>query len=607
MHIRPLTSGSKPSLLKRYSSDLSRMLDRGQAELALIRKNELKQLDLLMRNIVQQSFDGILAFDHQGRLKTANTAALHMFGYQGEDMTGVHLAKLFPDLDSYRRIGSAHPSLGGDRLEGWGMRRNGSRFPTEMAIQTTEIGGDLCLIVIVRDITEAKSQERRLKHLALHDALTNLPNRLLLKDRITQALNIAERQGDKVALLLLDLDRFKEVNDTLGHQVGDMLLTDVARRLTTCVRQSDTIARLGGDEFAILLPGASAFDRALEVSERIVESISRPFQLFEGLKIEVGISVGIAAFPDHADSENKLMQCADVAMYAAKRGAGSIEIYDSRTDHNTVRLLTLSGALRQAIEQGQLSFAFQPKLDLRQNRITSIEALARWVHPVQGAIPPGEFVPHAENTGMIQPFTRWSFDAAFAHLALWEKAGHQIDVAVNLSSRSLHDKDLPAMARGLIDRWRIDPGRVTLELTESAVMLDPDGALFNVHRLHELGMRISIDDFGTGYSSLSHLQRLPLDELKIDKSFVVDMVDNEQDLMIVRSTIDLAHNMGMTVVAEGVESEAHMQILRDLGCDLCQGFYLTEPLPIDDLTEWFERCTWSVKTDAAKVKATVSA
>ncbi len=584
MLFRTAIGQDSPSLLVRYGAELARILDRGQAELALAHGQKLQKLDALMRNIVQQSFDGILAVRADGRIDTANEAALRMFGCQPAELVGRHILQLFPELPKYRPLEAGR----GERLEGVARRQDGGAFPVELSLRPTVVQDERLLIAIVRDITAAKAQEKRLRHQAVHDSLTGLPNRLLLNDRLAQALRSAAREHKPLALLLLDLDRFKEINDTLGHHVGDLLLTQFARRLHECIRDSDTIARLGGDEFAILLPAASDLERALTVAGRIVDAVRRPFEVADALRVEVGVSIGIALFPDHADDPARLLQCADVAMYAAKKGGGPVQLYDRDKDRNTIRHLTLSGALRQAIEGGQLSFEFQPKLDLLADTIRSVEALARWRHPAQGAILPDEFIPHAEKTGLIQPFTHWSFDAALAQLALWQRAGLDISIAVNLSTRSLHDEELPEVIAALLGKWRVDPRLLTLELTETAVMHDPDGARRNLFRLHELGVRLSIDDFGTGYSSLSHLQRLPLHELKIDKSFVLQMTDNDNDLVIVRSTIDLAHNLGLTVVAEGIETEQHLAILRELGCDSGQGFFVSQPLPIERLTTWLD-------------------
>jgi predicted signal transduction protein with EAL and GGDEF domain len=354
------------------------------------------------------------------------------------------------------------------------------------------------------------------------------------------------------------------------------------------VRANDTIARLGGDEFAILLPPPSGLSHARSIAERVLEAVRQPFEVMNGLRLEVGISIGVALAPKHADDEARLMQCADVAMYAAKRGTASIQFYDPMQDQNTVRHLTLSGALRQAIEGGELSFLYQPKLDLGRGTIACVEALARWQHPVQGTIMPDEFIRHAERTGLIEPFTRWTFDTVLAQMASWQARGIDIGVALNLSARSLHDQNLPEMVRALLDKWQVVPERLTIEITESAVMHDPEGASRILDRLHGLGLRLSIDDFGTGYSSLSHLQRLPLDELKIDKSFVIDMGESEQGLVIVRSTIELAHNLGLTVVAEGIETERHLELLQEMGCDLGQGFLVSRPLTAERIDAWCE-------------------
>jgi diguanylate cyclase (GGDEF)-like protein/PAS domain S-box-containing protein len=607
MVLRSAAGRPSSSLLGRYAAELARIVDQGQAELALAHGKQLRKLDALMRNIVQQSFDGILAVGADGRVATANAAVARMFGCPPEALAGRHMLELFPQLSGYRPL-ERFPG-GGDRLEGRARRVDGSGFPVELSLRPTVVEDQRLLIAIVRDITAAKAQERRLRHQAVHDALTGLPNRLLLKDRLSQALRAAARAGQPLALLLLDLDRFKEINDTLGHHVGDLLLVQFAGRLQECIRESDTIARLGGDEFAILLPASSDVQRAWSVARRIVRAVRQPFEVLGGLRLEVGVSIGIALFPEHAAEQARLLQCADVAMYAAKKGAGPVQLYDRDKDQNTIRHLTLSGALRQAIEGGELSLEFQPKLDLVAGTIRSVEALARWCHPVQGAILPDEFVPHAEQTGLIQPFTRWTFDAALAQLARWQDAGIGMSVAVNLSARSLHDEKLPEVVAALLRKWQVDPGLLTLELTESAVMLDPQAAQRNLFRLHDHGVRLSIDDFGTGYSSLSALQRLPLHEIKIDKSFVIQMVENHNDLVIVRSTIDLARNLGLSVVAEGVETERHLIALQDLGCDLGQGFFVSHPLPIEQLTSWFDQGPWQLrrKEDAPAAQAPVLA
>ncbi|MCG8359557.1 MAG: EAL domain-containing protein [Kiloniellales bacterium] len=582
------------SLLHRYSDQLGRSIERGRAELALAQGAKLKRVDALMRNVVENSFDGILTIRDDGGVEMANDAAVRLFGYKGEELLRAHVRDLFPetapdcgDLGTLFQLGHGH-------RETTGRKSNGTVFPLELALSDMHMGEHRLFIAIIRDITERKAQQQQLEHQALHDALTGLPNRVLLMDRLTHALDLAQRQSEPLGLLLLDLDRFKEINDTLGHHVGDLLLRDVAKRLIEPLRRTDTIARLGGDEFAVLLPAVTDLERAERVSRRLEHVLERPFQV-ETLSLEVAVSIGIALYPDHAEDGSKLLQCADVAMYTAKTERTGIELYDAQKDHNTVRHLTLSGELRQAIETEQLSFHYQPKLDLATRRVTQVEALARWHHPKHGFIPPEEFVIQAERTGLIQPLILWEFNTALGQLAAWKQTGLEIGMAINLSAGNLHHETLPEILGELLEKWAVEPEKLTLEITESAIMIDPESALEVLKRLDQIGLRLSIDDFGTGYSSLAGLKRLPVDELKIDKSFVMEMNENESDLIIVRSTIDLAHNLGLKVVAEGVESEQHIAVLSGLGCDLGQGFYISKPMPVEEITEWFRHSDYGAK------------
>jgi len=410
---------------------------------------------------------------------------------------------------------------------------------------------------------------------------------LVMATRLEQSLEIARRDSAPIALLLLDLDRFKEINDTLGHHVGDALLCNVARRLNKLIGKSDTFARLGGDEFAFLLPPTSGLARARRVADRISQALERPFE-FAGLSLEVGGSIGIAMFPEHADNETRLLQCADVAMYMAKRGQTRIAQYDSEQDQNSVRQLALTGQLRRAIETNELSFHYQPKLDLAKNRVVAVEALARWQHPTHGPIPPDEFITQAEHTGLIEPLTAWCFDTALDQVAEWQRAGRELNVAINLSPRALHLESLPDLLAARLKKYDVSPQLVTLEITESGIMHDTEAALRNIDRFDAMGVRLSIDDFGTGYSSLAILKQLPVDELKIDKSFVMHMTENDDDAVIVRSTIDLAHNLGLKVVAEGIESAEHVDLLSELGCDVGQGYFFSRPLPAPELSAWLD-------------------
>ena len=568
------------------------------AHMAQDQRAKLQQLDLLMRNIVEQSFDGIMAFDEKGFVRTANKAACLLFHGSREEIVGQHLKALLPDFSTFRR--SAHaapddPEGYSSRLEGLAHRLDKTTCPIEIAMRKISIGQENWLMAILRDITVVKAHENKLRHLALHDTLTGLPNRLLLKDRLDQTLRAARRSTQPVTLAILDLDRFKEVNDTLGHQVGDALLIDVAKRLVGCIRNGDTVARLGGDEFAVLLPQQDGACSTYDVAKRIVAAINQPFSIAGCIALEVGVSVGIAMFPDDADSESKLMQCADVAMYDAKRNATAIERYDPTKDINSIRTLVLSGGLRQAIEGEQLFLVLQPKLDLSSKEIKSFEVLTRWRHPDHGLIPPDEFVPQAEQSGNIVPFTRWTLERTLDCLTKWQGDDFDLSLALNLSPRSLHSKEILSFMEELFVTSRISPAQITLELTETAVMIDPEGALASLRKLHDLGVRLSIDDFGTGYSSLSLLRQLPLAEIKIDKSFVENMIADPQDQVIVASTVSLAHNLGLEVVAEGVETIAQMAALEDLGCDLIQGFLIAEPIAYDDFPEWTKKAPWPLR------------
>jgi len=446
------------------------------------------------------------------------------------------------------------------------------------------LGGGLLLLYasLFRIVAVAS---RRLRHQALHDHLTDLPNRVLLYERMEDAIADVVRGGGIAALLLIDLDRFKEVNDTLGHDHGDRLLEEVAQRLRDTVRRCDTLARLGGDEFAVLVRDVPHRGAVAEVAARLQDAMARPFVL-NGFTAVLDASVGIAYCPDHGDDVHQLVQRADVAMYDAKRSRTGIETYAEDRDPYSAERLQLLGELRAAIAAGELVLHYQPKVDVGSDAVLGVEALVRWEHPRRGLLPPSEFVPLAERTGAIGDLTRWVLDTALAQLRAWHDAGVELTMAVNLAAPNIVDEALPGLVGGLLERWGVRGDRLECEISEHTVMADPHRAINVLERLRALGVRLSLDDFGTGHSSLAYLKRLPLDEVKIDRSFVIGMAENSDDAAIVRSTIDLARNLGLEVVAEGVESEA---ILRDLGalsCDVAQGFFLGRPLPAAELDGW---------------------
>jgi diguanylate cyclase (GGDEF)-like protein len=426
-------------------------------------------------------------------------------------------------------------------------------------------------------------QMREIEHQALHDDLTGLPNRAFFRESAEQAFAEARELGAGVAVLLIDLDRFKEINDTLGHESGDLLLAELGERLRRLLRGTDTVARLGGDEFAILAPGQHDEQSAVVVAERVRRGLDEPF-VVSGLTLEVEASVGIALFPDHGEDVETIMRHADVAMYVSKE-AHVPKVYSPDHDHYSPDRLALVGELRRALEAEELILHYQPQLALT-GELKSVEALVRWQHPARGLLFPDRFLPLAEHTGLIRPLTRYILDAGLRQLRAWHDAGRDIGLAVNLSARDLLDLNLPEEVLELLNKWSVDPTRLELEITENILLTDPARAGLVLERLGALGVTVAVDDFGSGYSSLNYLRRLPVDVLKIDKSFVMNMGANEHDAVIVRSTIELGHNLGLRVVAEGVESRDVWDRLGALGCDTAQGFYLSRPIAAAALDDW---------------------
>ena len=437
------------------------------------------------------------------------------------------------------------------------------------------------------------------EHQSLHDALTGLPNRTLFRDRIEQAITAGRRADVASAVMLIDLDHFKEINDTLGHHAGDRLLEEVAHRLEKSLGDNDTVARLGGDEFGVLLPALRRPGDANVVARQLLAGLREPFSI-EGLTLEVDASIGMACHPAHGTGVETLIQRADIAMYSAKEGGGGHAMFEPRLDRFSPRRLSLAGGLRQAIQNGEIVLFFQPKAELETGTVVGVEALARWEHPRLGLVGPTEFVPIAEQTGLIAPLTSYVLDAALRQVRAWIDEGRELSVAVNLSARSFLDAQLAIEIPRLLEKYDVDARLLELEITESMLMLDPGRAQAVLERLSRIGLTLSVDDFGTGYSSLANLKRLPVDVIKIDKSFVMDMAIDASDAAIVRSTIDLAHNLGLRVVAEGVESHQAWTRLTELGCDLAQGFYVSRPLPAPDLARLLRERTAAAAEQAAE-------
>jgi len=430
------------------------------------------------------------------------------------------------------------------------------------------------------------SREREILRLAYEDGLTALPNRAMFNEQLDQAVRTAKRAAAPLAVLLFDMDRFKAINDTLGHPVGDQALREVALRVRKVLRDSDIVARLGGDEFGVLLATGGAEHAPKVVAQKIQKALEAPF-VIEGQPMDITASIGIARFPEHGEDAASLLRAADVAMYEAKRAKSGFSIYDPSHDERRQEFLTLLGELRRAVEAGELVLHYQPKMSLAEGRMTSVEALVRWSHPQRGFIEPSEFIPFAEQTGYISAITHWVLAHAIEQCGAWEKAGLHIRMCVNVSARDLQQEDaLVQFVSAALVAAKLPAGMLSLEITESALMEDPGSAQSTLRKLRELGIATSIDDYGTGYSSLAYIKQLAVSELKIDRAFVSGMEADRSNAAIVRSTIELGHNLGLTVVAEGVETDHELAELRRFGCDFAQGFYFARPMSADALEKW---------------------
>ena len=560
-----------------------------QALLLRIQGREMRHRETMMNGVVHNSFDAIFIMDDSGVIEEANDSAVAMFGDDGAKLRGRDIVTLIARAGNLIPHASTHimpmPVAKDQRNEVTARRLDGSDFPVEIVIRQMITETGRWQIAFVRDITERMAHQRALEHQALHDSLTGLPNRACLFRTIHESIHSSPQSQDRFALLLLDLNRFKEINDTLGHNIGDVLLGQIANRLKAPLRHTDTIARLGGDEFAVVLKPAP--DRAAvdSIAERLQRSLDEPFQ-YNGMSLDVGVSIGVSFFPDDSGDATELLQKADVAMYAAKLAGQPMAFYDRALDQNSVRHLTLTGDLRRAIEDNKLMLYFQPKISIETHDVVGVESLLRWEHPTHGFIPPDEFVALAERTGLVRKMTDWVLDTALSQSARWHAQGLDLAIAVNLSARSLQDGDLPGTLDALLQKHGVAPAAIALELTESAIMADPVRARAVIGLLNARGFYLSIDDFGTGYSSLGYLKNLPVHELKIDKSFVLDMMANENDRVIVKSTVDLAHNLGLSVVAEGVESAEVLEELNLLGADVAQGYFISRPVPAAAFEAW---------------------
>ena len=434
---------------------------------------------------------------------------------------------------------------------------------------------------------QVHSRKNDLEHQALHDNLTALPNRLLLFDRLQQAITKQRRARGSLSLIMMDLDRFKEINDTLGHHAGDELLQIVSKRLSDCLRGADTVARLGGDEFAILIPDCDA-DQSKKIALKVRECMQPAIQLYEQ-SLYIHGSLGIANYPEHGADAETLLKNADIAMYQAKRNNTLYEVYDYEQDQHSVNRLALKHELQKAIENNQLELFYQPQINCKHNNVVGAEALLRWKKQNSDPVSPAIFIPLAEESGLIKLLTEWVIIEAIKQQRLWQAQAIDMHISINLSAWNLLDPELDSLVEKFFHEYEVKKGRISFEITESVMMTDTEQALKMMNKLNALGSDLIVDDFGTGFSSLAYLKKFPVNELKIDQSFIKNMVGNENDSVIVKSTIDLAHNLGLKVVAEGVETEEVFEVLRMLGCDMVQGFYISRPAPANEFIQWYHQ------------------
>jgi diguanylate cyclase len=549
-------------------------------------RNEEMESERRYRDLLETAPDAILVVDVDGVIQIVNQRLEQMFGYTRTELLGKNMDLLVPDdlrasHHAYLRtflLAQADKNMNPEK-EIYGRHKNGDSVPIDIALSTFHAKAGTQITAFIRDVTERRCMEAELRHLSTHDRLTGLPNRALFHDRLTQAMQQARRQTKLVAVMLIDLDNFKAINDGWGHHQGDLLLAEVARSLQHILRAGDTVARLGGDEFGLILPDLAEVESVTQIVNKVLDRFKRSF-LIGGYDVYSGISMGVTVFPVDGEDCATLMRNADVAMYRAKaegRGCARFFTHDlNRTMQDTLLLQTY---LKLAVEADELELHYQAQLDLRSGKICGVEALLRWTHVELGAISPARFIPVAEASGLIVPIGAWVLETACKQIRNWQDSGLPVRVAVNLSAHQFKQHDLTRLVRDALARTGALPTLLELELTESAVMEEPEAAARVLTELAALGVTIALDDFGTGYSSLAYLKVFSLHKLKIDRSFIQDLARDPDDAAIVHGLVGLAHSLGMQVIAEGVENEDQRSMLLKLGCDEYQGWLHSKALP----------------------------
>lgn len=590
----------------RYWTDEEKIFAASIADMIsqLMMLNSYRERELRFRTLFEGTLDAVLVI-REGLIFECNPSTLTMFRISREQIMEAALGEFSPLTQPDGRHstqwfrGNVETALKGNRQEfEWTFKRtDGSLFHAEVGLSYLMLGERECVLATVRDISDRKIAEaaliesqRQLAYRTSHDALTELPNRDSLHERGASLLIEAKRAKQQVAVLLLDLNRFKDVNDTLGHRIGDFILQKVAQRLIHALEKAHDktqLYRLGGDEFAIIQYGIINKKSILSLVRMVNHELKMPMEV-EGMFLEMGASIGVALYPDNGDSSHALLRCADVAMYHAKTHGETSSFYSNELDSHSTRRLTMLADLGTAIRENQLQLYYQPRIDIKTNECNGCEALLRWNHPVHGMVPPADFIPLAEMTEVIHPLSLWVLTSAMRQIRSWLDQGKEIAIAVNLSARNLIDLHCPSQVKRLLEEYNVPNHLLEIEITESALITDPHRAMQVVEEFHKLGIHLAIDDFGTGYSSMGYLKRLPIQTLKIDRSFVKDMLSDDADAVIVRSTIGLAHSFGLNVVAEGVEDEPTLMVLRNLQCEQAQGYHICRPVPVVDFDAWYD-------------------
>ena len=580
-------------LLQDMAANIDFALDRfeAQAQRSVV-EGHLQLSERRAQLVLENALDAIINIDMQGVIVEWNHAAVQMFGYTREEVLGLNLGDVIvpPAHRQAHHVGmarlqqSGQSKLLGKLIEITALRRNGSEFPIELTIVEIEGDHEHYYSAFIRDITQRKESEERIRYLANYDALTGLPNRNLLNERVTVEIEKAWDQDGQFALMFLDLDHFKDVNDSLGHRSGDHLLIALTKRFKGLIRPQDTVCRLGGDEFVFLLSEAD-HSIARELVERLLKAVEQPF-VIDQYELTITASVGVAIYPDDGLDMESLQRNADVAMYRTKKESrNSYRFFSNYMQVQTARNLQLVNALRHAIELNQLAVHYQPQVVLESGELVGVEALLRWKHPQLGFISPAEFIPLAESSGLIISIGSWVLEQAVQQIQAWHAAGiRDLSVSVNLSSIQFRDPKLPGLVRGILERHGVDPRCLELELTEGVALENPEGAVAMMDALNGLGVRLSIDDFGTGYSSLSYLKKFKVYKLKVDQTFVRDITTDDEDKAIVIAIIQLARSLGLRTIAEGVETPEQQAFLHAQGCDEMQGYLLSKPMSSADAT-----------------------